>query len=183
MTTPFRYPPLKFGSRFGSRLQPSLFYGAERLRTALAESAYYRLLFYSAMSTAPASQKMTTEHTVFGARYATHKGAQLHKFPFSRFIKELTSPTSYELTQALGSRLRGLGVDLFLYTSARDTQKGINIALFRPTPFIDRKPVFQSRWLCETTSQGVTFYNKAQGSHYYAMEEFTINGKLPSPAV
>src|ERR1700722_16404559 len=43
--TPFRYPPLKYGSRFGSRLEPSLWYGSLDIATALAEVAYYRLLF------------------------------------------------------------------------------------------------------------------------------------------
>ncbi len=44
--TPFRYPPLRHGSRFGRRHERALWYGAEELDTALAEVAYYRLLFF-----------------------------------------------------------------------------------------------------------------------------------------
>src|SRR3954452_2053811 len=43
--TPFRYPPLRHGSRFGSRHERGIWYGAEDRRTAFAEVAYYRLLF------------------------------------------------------------------------------------------------------------------------------------------
>ena len=43
--TPFRHPPLPHGSRFGTRAEPSLFYASEVRETALAETAYYRLLF------------------------------------------------------------------------------------------------------------------------------------------
>jgi len=37
---PFRYPPLKWGSRFGTEYQRGLFYGSQLLATALAEVAY-----------------------------------------------------------------------------------------------------------------------------------------------
>src|SRR5690606_16644700 len=45
LSTPFRYPPLRHGSRFGGRHEPSLWYGSELPRTAFAELAYYRLVF------------------------------------------------------------------------------------------------------------------------------------------
>lgn len=38
--TPFRYPPLKWGSRFGTEYERGLFYGSQLLATALAEVAY-----------------------------------------------------------------------------------------------------------------------------------------------
>lgn len=44
--TPFRYPPLKYGSRFGSTFEPSLWYGSLQLETAFTEVAYYRLKFF-----------------------------------------------------------------------------------------------------------------------------------------
>src|SRR5512134_2866536 len=45
LVTPFRYPPLRHGSRFATRTERSLWYGSTRPRTAFAETAYYRLLF------------------------------------------------------------------------------------------------------------------------------------------
>src|SRR3989338_8732342 len=43
--TPFRYPPLKYCSRFGHVFEPSLWYGSLEVETAFAEVAYYRGLF------------------------------------------------------------------------------------------------------------------------------------------
>ena len=45
LATPFRYPPLPHGSRFGTRSERALWYGAEEPRTCFAEVAYCRLLF------------------------------------------------------------------------------------------------------------------------------------------
>src|SRR5512133_314712 len=44
LATPFRYPPLRHGSRFGAPALRGIWYGAEALQTSLAEAAYYRLL-------------------------------------------------------------------------------------------------------------------------------------------
>src|SRR5919197_6285972 len=43
--TPFRHPPLRNGSRFGTRMERGILYGARELPTAFAEVAYYRLAF------------------------------------------------------------------------------------------------------------------------------------------
>jgi len=43
LLTPFRYPPLESGSRFGRAHQRHLFYGARALETALAERAFHAL--------------------------------------------------------------------------------------------------------------------------------------------
>ena len=64
LATPFRYPPLPYGSRFGSRFEPSLFYGARSASTALAESAYYRFVFWSGMATPPPAPLTYATQTV-----------------------------------------------------------------------------------------------------------------------
>src|SRR5512140_435060 len=46
LATPFRYPPLAWGSRFGRRHERGIWYGSESCETALAELSYYRLLFF-----------------------------------------------------------------------------------------------------------------------------------------
>jgi len=44
LATPYRYRP-HLGSRFRAPLEPGVWYGAEALRTALAEKSYWRLRF------------------------------------------------------------------------------------------------------------------------------------------
>lgn len=53
LMTPFRYPPLRHGSRFGRAYEPSLLYGALAPATALAECAYYRFVFRAGMAEPP----------------------------------------------------------------------------------------------------------------------------------
>lgn len=43
---PFRYPPLHWGSLFGKVNEPSLFYAGSTPLFTLAESAYYRFIFF-----------------------------------------------------------------------------------------------------------------------------------------
>lgn len=45
LATPFRHPPLRYGSRFGMRRERGIFYCAEAQSTVFAEKAYYVLLF------------------------------------------------------------------------------------------------------------------------------------------
>ena len=183
LSTPFRYPPLRYGSRFGTRYEPSLFYGARDLKPALAETAYYRLVFWSGMKTPPPFGKLTTEHTAFGARYAVETGLRLQKPPFQAYHERLSDPADYSHTQGLGSSMREAGIKAFEYVSARDPENGINIALFHPGAFSCPGPLWQEPWLCETTSESVTFYNKAYGTQHYLLEVFLVEGRLPSPAV
>ena len=53
LSTPFRYPPLQWGSRFGGIHEPSLFYGGVSIAVTLAESAYYRFIFWKSMAGKP----------------------------------------------------------------------------------------------------------------------------------
>src|SRR5476649_1977021 len=46
--TPFRYPPLKYGSRFGKRSEPSLWYGSLSIESVMSEKAFYQLNFLRA---------------------------------------------------------------------------------------------------------------------------------------
>jgi hypothetical protein len=120
LATPFRYPPLRHGSRFGSRFEPSLFYGSRRLPTALAETAYYRFVFWFGMAKPPPSGKLLTQHTEVRAHYAAHRGLRLQEPPFSAYEAQLRDPGDYTHTQRLGTAMRERGIVAFEYVSARD---------------------------------------------------------------
>lgn len=182
LATPFRYPPLRHGSRFGSRNEPSLFYGSETTETALAEAAYYRLLFWSGMKAPPPSGKLGSEHTVFGATYRSARAVRLQDAPFNRFRTQLVSPDSYALTQPLGTCLRDNDIELFQYESARAADGSVNVALFTPAPLSGHRPAWQARWLCETREAQVSFFNKEQGTRDFPAARFKVNGVLPIPA-
>jgi len=184
LATPFRYPPLPYGSRFGAKHEPALFYGSLTEETAFAETGYYRFLFWSGMSTPPPSDKLITQHTVFSARYATNAGFKLQNFPFSDYQDRLLNPTSYEDTQSLGRAMRKQGIVAFEYLSARDSNHGINAALFNAGALATTTPKNQRQWICETTQYMVRFYSVADKTGYrYSLNTYLVEGIFPDPAV
>jgi len=184
LATPFRYPPLRHGSRFGTRLEPSLLYGSHSEETVLAEAAYYRCLFFEGMTAPPASGRLLTQHTIFGVRYRTRLGLRLQRPPFSDYRDQISSPTRYETSQRLGAAMRAAGVEGFEYVSARDPEGGSNVALFTPDALAERKPGFQQAWLCETRPGTVRFSGPNPGqAREFSRTRFLVAGTLPEPAV
>ncbi|WP_448682361.1 RES family NAD+ phosphorylase [Pseudomonas nicosulfuronedens] len=183
LKTPFRYPPLRWGSRFGRRHEPSLFYGALKLETAMAESAFYRFVLWEGMATPPPSGRILSEHASFEARFQVQKGVRLHLPPF-REHETLLDPQDYSVTQGLGSAMREAGVEAFEYRSARCPQGGINAALFAPSAFTEKRPRNLMPWLCETTSEYVAFKHAQvpDSPRLYRREQYLVDGRLPYPA-
>lgn len=185
LKTPFRYPPLDWGSRFGRKHEPSLFYGAQDIDTVLAESAYYRLVFWHSMEDAPLPKnKITTEHSLFSVNYQTEHGIDLTTPPFSKFNKQLIHQYDYRVSQTLGSHMREAQVQAFNYQSARlKTNIGICTALFSPEPFTEQKPHDINQWLCETRTDKISF-KRTDGNKIYRFEFelFAVDGQLPMPA-
>jgi len=184
LTTPFRYPPLKHGSRFGRRHEPSLFYGATALSTALAETAYYRLVFLAGL-TQPFAHVVTTEHTAFYVNVHSEYAVLLQAMPFDVCRDILTSRNDYTTTQQLGSDMRAAGVIAFQYRSARDPIGGINVGLFAPTAIRSNAPQSPSRWLCQSTNDGIAFrsVDEREPLRFFERAMFLVNGVLPTPAL
>lgn len=182
LATPFRYPPLPHGSRFGGRHEPSLFYGARSVTTVLAECAYYRLVFWEGMRVAPRAP-LRTQHTLFGAKLRARRAYLLHAPPFDAYRAVLASRDDYGSTQALGRNLRAAGADAIEYVSARDRAAGLNVALYAPSAFAQPRPTFKQEWLCDTRAGEVSYYARGEaGPRTFPLGEFTVNGRLPAPA-
>lgn len=181
--TPFRHPPLTHGSRFGTRVERSLFYGSAEVSVALAEVAYYRLVFLE--GTRAALPLVTTEHTAFIAKVAAKRFIDLTKAPFAAFESAISSKTSYAETHTLGSEMRAAGVDAFAFRSARDPGGGLNYALFSPA-FASRTPSGFQSWICNATKALVELKEKnllKPRTLSFPRATFLVGGKLPAPAV
>lgn len=168
--TPFRYPPLPYGSRFGTRFEPSLFYASQSKKTACTEMAYYRFLFWHDMVEKPA-RSLLTQHTIFNIGYQAQAAIALHKPPFNQYEDLLTHPSDYKATQALGLAMRDAGVELFEFQSARDPD-GINVALFSPTHFSSTKPDALLPAFCETKDNQVVVKDDAGELYSFNIESF-----------
>jgi hypothetical protein len=183
LKTPFRYPPLPYGSRFGTVFERGLFYGALTLSTALAETAYYRFVYLLGPET-PFQATISSEYSAFSVSVKSNLGLFLDQLPFADYEPILTSPTSYTLTQQLGTSMRKQGVEAFQYISARDKAKGKNIALFTPAAFHSRRPSPLVSWLCQANIEEIGFLSKESNERVlYSQKDFWIEGIFPSPAV
>lgn len=183
LKTPFRYPPLRWGSRFGRVHEPGIFYAGCQLHATLAESAYYRLVFWHSMDAAPIKDRIRSEHTLFSIDYRSPQGLRLQNPPFDQYSTQLTDPRHYQHTQSLGSAMRLAGVQAFEYRSARDPAGGLCVGLFQPAALAQRKPKESSQWLCELSADEVAFKPLLSAQIYrYALAQFLVEGELPMPA-
>lgn len=182
--TPFRYPPLAHGSRFGGRHERGIWYGSVDRRSAFAEVAYYRLLFLE--GTRASLGTVTTALTAFTARVRTTRGVDLVAPPFDAHRRAIASPTSYASSQALGTAMRSAGVEAFRYPSARDAEGGINVAAFTASVFGNTKPKSLETWHCSASRERVDI---TQGDYFkrdrfaFSRAQFLVKGVLPAPAL
>jgi len=182
--TPFRHPPLRHGSRFGTRGERGILYAARELPTVFAEVAYYRLLFLE--GTAALLSPIQVELTVFSFRIAAQRGVDLTVEPFRAFEERISSPVSYADSQRLGLEMREAGVQTCLYVSARARGRATNIAVFENV-FRPPRPLDEERWTCTAARERVEFRAQRlvgkEETHAYERRQFLVNGKLPAPAL
>lgn len=182
--TPFRYPPLRHGSRFGTRQQRSLWYGSEEITTVQAEVAYYRLLFFAGSSATFENTELRL--TAFTVSVFSKAGIDLTAIPFSKFKNHISSKTDYSSSQKLGLEMRNDGVEVFYYVSARDRKKGVNVALFTPKAFRSKSPIVSQTWVCIAGSNRVEFARSdllIYEHKVFKKTDFEVGGKLPTPPI
>jgi len=181
--TPFRYPPLPHGSRFGTRAERGIWYGSIEQRTAFAELAYYRLLFLEGTSAELAP--LMLEVSAFCASYRTRRGVDLTRPPFDEHEGEISSPRRYAASQRLGLEMREGEVQAFHYRSARDAEGGTNVGLFTPEAFASPRPSVPETWHCVVSPKEVELVKKdvfRRVAHRFPRRQFEVEGRLPAPA-
>jgi hypothetical protein len=180
LRSPWRYPPLKWGSRFGRRFEPSLFYGAHSDAALFAEAAYYRLVFLEGMDK-PFKDRVISQFTVFQANYQTDLGMDLTRPPFSRHKEVLRHKSHYLPCQLLGSELRERGIAAITYLSARASGDELNIALFSPAALRSRKHRNPRHGPAPTPREDVRS-PLGDDLHVFARGGFLDQGQFPIPA-
>lgn len=185
LMTPFRHPPLPYGSRFGTRRERGLFYASEALHTTFAETAYYRFLFLS--GSRAVLPRLMVELTAFRVHVRTQRGMDLSRPPFDKERARIASRTRYRDSQTLGAKMRGEGIKAFRYPSARDPERGTNIGVFTPKSFRGTRPHGEQVWLCDLTAQRAEFTRKnvlaAPERYEFQRRQFEVREKLPAPSV
>lgn len=182
LSTPFRYPPLPWGSRFGRQHERGIWYGAEALSTAMAEVAYYRFAFIEGTSAPP--RRLSVQLTAFRAIVRAKKGVDLAAPPFDAYKARIASRTSYAATQPLGTAMRAAGVEVCRYPSARDPRGGTNIAVLAPAAFCPTLPFDARHWSC-SVERGIAEIVRRDSIHaevlVFPRSSFLVGGNLPLP--
>jgi hypothetical protein len=143
LATPFRYRP-HAGSRFRSAFEAGVWYGAEQLRTALAEKSYWRLRF---LLDSPGTPELKpVGHTAFRVQVRTRAALDLTRAPLAAEQADWSSKASYVRTQQLATAARAAGIALIRYQSARDPQDGACAAVLNPAVFGRSRPREQQKW-------------------------------------
>lgn len=181
LKTAFRYPPLKYGSRFGTRLLPSFYYASEHIKTNLAETAYYRFVFLDDMQDSY-NKPIDSKHSVFSVSIRSEKCLDLCAPHYSTIQNELTHLTSYSYTQAVGHWALENEVELIRFESARLNNHS-NLAIAEPKVIRSKSPLAIQNWLCRTTQQRVSFSSRdADAPIIFTIDDFLLDGALPRPS-
>lgn len=156
--TPFRYPPLKYGSRFGRTFEPSLWYGSLQLETAFTEVAYYRLKFFEDSSADLGYVEISI--TAFTAFIVSDKGVDLTDTPFNNYFQYISDKKTYDYSQLLGTNMREANIEVFLYNSARTKEMAKNIASFTQSVFQSKSNQYickEQKWKCFANRHRIEF--------------------------
>jgi hypothetical protein len=152
LATPFRYRP-HTGSRFRAPLESGVWYGAETLRTALAEKSYWRLRFLLDSPGTP--QLKAVPHTAFRAAVRTRAALDLTREPLVGERPVWTSPTDYAPTQSLATTARAAGIQCIRYESVRDPEHAACVAVLTPGVFGRARPRDEETWFIAASRERV----------------------------
>jgi hypothetical protein len=154
LAAPFRYGSIyPHGSRFrraGRTL--GVYYASEHVETAVAEMAFYRLLFYAESPQTPFPDA-ATDLSAFSMRISTHFSYDLMRPDFDDHA--FRNMFGYSQTQALADSARKAGVEIIRYRAVREKDGRANVALMTAKVFLDKKPKQWRTWRMRIGSSGV----------------------------
>jgi hypothetical protein len=179
LATPFRYRP-HFGSRFRAALAAGVWYGAEVLRTALAEKSYWRLRFLLDSPGTPALKAVP--HTAFRATVRTAAALDLTKTPLVRDAAAWAHRTDYAATQALAATAREAHVNVIRYASVRDPEHGACAAVLDPKVFGRGRPRALETWFIAASRERVRCARDERGAATWEFTATQLLGEAPANA-
>lgn len=185
ISTPLcRYPPLLYGSRYGARTEPGILYGSERVETAMAETAFYKLRFVAdsdGLRELPPMTMMT-----FTFEYRTRHAHDTTSAEYDEQRAKIDAPSDYAHTQAIGSKARAAAVELIRFRSVRDPKGGANLAIFS-LDALGPQPLDMTYWQLKIRQDRVDILERDRsidpGRYTFSVDEFKARGAWAHPSV
>ena len=180
ISSPFRYPPLEYGSRFGSAIEPSYFYASESVEACLAEAAFYRFMLIEG-TILPYQKTITSKHALFFVNAKSANTIDLCTIKQSAILKEISHPCSYLVSQNIGKHCRDRGATLLRFYSARSDNNGINVAIDNHQVITSAVPINITPYICELDCQQDTVRFSAPRNFpvRFQKDQFEVNGQFP----
>jgi hypothetical protein len=153
--TPFRYgAAYPNGSRFRrAGLTPGVYYASEQPGAAVAEMAFYRLLFFAESPQTPWPAN-PSEYTGFSAALQTRRMLDLTKPPLNRDAALWRRPADYGPCQALADVARKAETEIIRYGSVRDPAGAANVAVLSCAAFANAEPLEAQTWRIGVSENG-----------------------------
>ena len=183
LKTPFRYPPLRHGSRFGSPYQPGILYASRELFTAMTEAAVYLWLFRGGPAEPGPLRQIEDSRTALRFNLAHPESSDLTRPALKRYRKRISDPGSYEFSQSLGDALRDAGAGMIWFRSAR-AGDGINCAVLDPKAINRRSRPRQEQWQFVLDASACWWGHPGRESFEIPYESVAdASGRIPHPAL
>ena len=147
LATPFRYgAPYPHGSRFRKAgLTPGVYYASKHVETAIAETVFWRLLFYADSPRTPWPSN-AGEYTAFAVQYATARAIDLTRPPLDAHREAWMHPTNMDACQAVAEAARAADIAVIRYASVRDPKHRPNVALLTCRAFAVKQETARQTW-------------------------------------
>ncbi len=177
LKTPFRYPPLNHGSRFGSAQESGIFYASLDQHTMLSEAAYYRFRFL--LDSDAVLRPSVVQYTAFSVLVENKANLNLSDKIWKKLKSKISDPASYEYSQTIGKKARDDNFDSILYYSARN-KDGLNLAVLNPDIFKENKIQDLNNIDAYIDYKNITFTKNGQTEKFiFSLEQFLLKGIFP----
>ena len=183
LKTPFRYPPLRHGSRFGSTTQPGMLYASRELTTAMTESAVYLWLFRSGPVEPGPLERIVDGRTAIQFDLAHARCSDLTAAAACDYKTQISDPASYVFSRSLGVALRASGAGAIWFHSAR-ARGGVNCALIDPAAIARNTQPHQEHWQVQLDASACWWGRPGRDSFEIAYRNVSnSSGRIPHPAL
>lgn len=142
--------PFRYGHTVASRFRkaderPGIFYASEHEATAIAETAYWRLRFFS-RSPGFVPPSTTSEHLSFKVKVKAKRALDLTRPPFVADAAKWNDPLDYMACQNFAGAARAAEAQLIRSTSVRDPAARANVAILDSATITSEVPTYGKTW-------------------------------------
>ena len=179
LATPFRYGRYPGNSRFRREgYSPGVFYASEEAATAVAETVFYRLLFFAESPDTPLPRN-PLEFTGFETACSAPLAIDLTRPPFVENEAEWVKPADYSACLDLAHAAREAEITLIRYRSVRDPEGRANLALLSCTAFVAPAPHAWATWRIAFSERGaIAICDRPADRLGYSWSEFAADPRV-----